>query len=159
MLIPFFAFRAMVGIGVLMILFGWVGAWLWRKGTVFESRRWLWIAQYTWPAGFIAILSGWFVTEVGRQPWLATGIIRSADAVSPVTTLQVAISLALFVCVYSVVFTAGTLLINLSLIHIFRRILAGYLVRPLVDQAVDQQDPGCEDDGIDADEQLSLIHI
>lgn len=111
-LIPFFAFRAMVGIGVLMILFGWVGAWLWRKGTVFESRRWLWIAQYTWPAGFIAILSGWFVTEVGRQPWLATGIIRSADAVSPVTTLQVAFSLALFVCVYSVVFTAGILLIN-----------------------------------------------
>lgn len=111
-LIPFFAFRAMVGIGVLMILFGWVGAWLWRKGTVFESRRWLWIAQYSWPAGFLAILAGWFVTEVGRQPWLATGIIRSADAVSPVTTTQVAISLALFVCVYSVVFTAGILLIN-----------------------------------------------
>ena len=79
---------------------------------MFENRTWLWVAQYTWPLGFIAILSGWFVTEVGRQPWLATGVIRSADAVSPVTTTQVAISLALFFCVYSVVFTAGIALIN-----------------------------------------------
>ncbi|MCP4563225.1 MAG: cytochrome ubiquinol oxidase subunit I [Bosea sp.] len=111
-LIPFFAFRAMVGIGVLMIAFGWVGAWLWKRGTVFEARGWLWLAQYSWPAGFLAILSGWFVTEVGRQPWLATGILRSKDAVSPVTTLQVAISLALFVFVYCVVFAAGIALIN-----------------------------------------------
>lgn len=111
-LIPFFAFRLMVGIGTLMIAFGWLGAWLWYRGKVFETGYWLWIAKYTWPAGFIAILAGWFVTEVGRQPWLATGVIRSVDAVSPVTTLQVAISLALFVCVYSVVFTAGILLIN-----------------------------------------------
>lgn len=111
-LIPFFAFRAMVGIGVLMIAFGWAGAWLWKRGTVFEARGWLWVAQYSWPAGFLAILSGWFVTEVGRQPWLATGILRSKDAVSPVTTLQVAISLALFVFVYCVVFAAGIALIN-----------------------------------------------
>ena len=111
-LIPFFAFRIMVGIGTLMILFGWAGAFLWKRGTVFEARRWLWLAQYSWPAGFVAILSGWFVTEVGRQPWLATGILRSKDAVSPVTTLEVAISLGLFVFVYCVVFTAGILLIN-----------------------------------------------
>ena len=111
-LIPFFAFRLMVGIGTLMIVFGWLGAWLWYRGRVFDTGYWLRIAKYTWPTGFIAILSGWFVTEVGRQPWLATGVIRSVDAVSPVTTLQVAISLALFVCVYSVVFTAGILLIN-----------------------------------------------
>ncbi|MCV9939656.1 cytochrome ubiquinol oxidase subunit I [Boseaceae bacterium BT-24-1] len=111
-LIPFFAFRIMVGIGTLMIIFGWVGAFLWKRGTVFEARGWLWLAQYSWPAGFVAILSGWFVTEVGRQPWLATGILRSKDAVSPVTTLEVAISLALFVFVYCVVFTAGILLIN-----------------------------------------------
>ncbi len=111
-LIPFFAFRAMVGIGVLMIAFGWIGAWLWKRGTVFEARRWLWLAQYSWPAGFIAILSGWFVTEVGRQPWLATGILRSKDAVSPITTAEVAISLALFVFVYCVVFAAGIALIN-----------------------------------------------
>lgn len=111
-LIPFFAFRIMVGIGTLMIVFGWIGAWLWKSGTVFEARRWLWLAQYSWPAGFIAILSGWFVTEVGRQPWLATGILRSKDAVSPITTAEVAISLALFVFVYCVVFAAGIALIN-----------------------------------------------
>lgn len=111
-LIPFFAFRAMVGIGVLMIVFGWAGAFLWKRGTVFEARRWLWLAQYSWPVGFLAILSGWFVTEVGRQPWLATGILRSKDAVSPITTAEVAISLALFVFVYCVVFAAGIALIN-----------------------------------------------
>jgi cytochrome d ubiquinol oxidase subunit I len=111
-LIPFFGFRLMVGLGTLMILFGWVGAWFWWRGRIFESRRWLWIAQYTWPAGFVAILAGWFVTEVGRQPWVATGILRSKDAVSPITTAEVAISLALFVFVYCVVFTAGILLIN-----------------------------------------------
>jgi cytochrome d ubiquinol oxidase subunit I len=111
-LIPFFAFRAMVGIGVVMILFGWAGALLWWRGRIFESRRWLYLAQFSWPAGFIAILCGWFVTEVGRQPWLATGILRSKDAVSPVTATEVAISLALFVFVYCVVFTAGILLIN-----------------------------------------------
>ena len=111
-LIPFFGFRLMVGLGTLMILFGWVGAWFWWRGRIFESRRWLWIAQYTWPAGFVAILAGWFVTEVGRQPWIATGILRSKDAVSPITTAEVAISLALFVFVYCVVFTAGILLIN-----------------------------------------------
>ncbi|HEV2509298.1 cytochrome ubiquinol oxidase subunit I [Bosea sp. (in: a-proteobacteria)] len=111
-LIPFFGFRLMVGLGTLMIVFGWVGAWLWWRGRIFESKGWLWIAQYTWPAGFVAILAGWFVTEVGRQPWLATGILRSKDAVSPITTAEVAISLALFVFVYCVVFAAGITLIN-----------------------------------------------
>ena len=110
--IPFFAFRLMVGIGFLMIGFGWLGAYLWSRGRVLAARRWLWLAQYTWPLGFVAILAGWFVTEVGRQPWLATGVLRSVDSVSPVTTTQVAISLALFVCVYSVVFAAGILLMN-----------------------------------------------
>ncbi len=110
--IPFFGFRIMVGIGFFMIAFGWLGAWLWWKGRVFEERRWLWVAQYTWPLGFMAILAGWFVTEVGRQPWIATGVLRSKDAISPVTAGQVAISLALFVCVYCVVFSAGVLLIN-----------------------------------------------
>ncbi len=110
--IPFFGFRIMVGIGVFMIAFGWLGAWLWWRGRVFEERRWLWVAQYTWPFGFVAILAGWFVTEVGRQPWIATGVLRSKDAISPITTGQVAISLALFVCVYCVVFSAGVLLIN-----------------------------------------------
>ncbi|MDP3258490.1 cytochrome ubiquinol oxidase subunit I [Bosea sp. (in: a-proteobacteria)] len=110
--IPFFGFRIMVGIGVFMIAFGWLGAWLWWRGRVFEERRWLFVAQYTWPFGFVAILAGWFVTEVGRQPWIATGVLRSKDAISPITTGQVAVSLALFVCVYCVVFSAGVLLIN-----------------------------------------------
>ncbi|WP_376988585.1 cytochrome ubiquinol oxidase subunit I [Bosea sp. R86505] len=110
--IPFFGFRIMVGIGFFMIAFGWLGAWLWWRGRVFEERRWLWVAQYTWPLGFVAILAGWFVTEVGRQPWIATGVLRSKDAISPVTAGQVAISLGLFVCVYCVVFSAGVVLIN-----------------------------------------------
>ena len=60
-----------------------------------------------WPLGFVAILAGWMVTEIGRQPWLATGILRTADAISPVSAASVATSLAAFVVVYTVVFGIG----------------------------------------------------
>ncbi len=60
-----------------------------------------------WPLGFIAILAGWLTTESGRQPYIAYGILRTADALSPVNAATVATSLALFVLVYSVVFSIG----------------------------------------------------
>jgi cytochrome d ubiquinol oxidase subunit I len=59
------------------------------------------------PLGFLAVLSGWFVTEVGRQPWTVYGVLRTADAVSPVPGGIVLSSLILFVFVYGVVFGAG----------------------------------------------------
>jgi cytochrome bd ubiquinol oxidase subunit I len=103
----FFAFRIMVGIGMVMIAAGLAGAWLWWRGRVFTSRRYLYVAGLLWPLGFIAILAGWTVTETGRQPWLVQGLLRTADAVSPVALGAVATSFALIVVTYSVVFSIG----------------------------------------------------
>ncbi len=109
---PFFAFRAMVGLGVLMIAIGVVGAYLWARGRLFATRWYLALVQYAWPLGFIAILAGWYVTEVGRQPWIATGILRTADAISPVSFGAVLTTLVLFIVVYTVVFSMGIYYIN-----------------------------------------------
>jgi cytochrome d ubiquinol oxidase subunit I len=109
---PFFAFRLMVGIGLLMIAVAWWGAWQWWRGRIETSSFFLRIASISWPAGFIAILSGWVVAEVGRQPWIVTGLLRTSDAASPVTTAQVAITLVLFLIVYTIVFAAGLYYMN-----------------------------------------------
>ena len=108
----FFAFRLMVGIGFLMALIGLSGGLLWLRGRLFENRVFLKAVRYSWGLGFIAILAGWMVTESGRQPWLAYGILRTKDAVSPVDGTSVAISLTLFVLVYSTVFSTGILYIR-----------------------------------------------
>jgi cytochrome d ubiquinol oxidase subunit I len=108
----FIAFRLMVGLGVLMLGIGFVGAWLWFRGRLFSTRWYLQAVQYTWPLGFIAILAGWYVTEIGRQPWIAHGILRTADAASPVHAGAVLFGLILFVLVYGVVFSMGIYYIN-----------------------------------------------
>src|SRR5262249_14495173 len=74
----FFAFRIMVGIGVLLIALGLTGAFLWARHTLFSTRLYLQVATYAWPIGFIAILAGWITTETGRQPYVAYGILRTA---------------------------------------------------------------------------------
>jgi len=111
-LIPFYAFRLMVGLGVLMILAGWAGCYLWYRGRLETSRWYLKGISLMWPVGFTAVVAGWYVTEVGRQPWLAYNILRVADATSPVPTGSVATTLALFVLVYGVVFSMGIYYIN-----------------------------------------------
>ena len=105
--IVFFAFRIMVGIGLLLIAIGLAGAWLWWRKRLFETTWFLRVVGFAWPLGFIAILAGWVTTESGRQPWVAYGILRTADAVSPVLPGAVATSLAAFVLVYGVVFSIG----------------------------------------------------
>jgi cytochrome d ubiquinol oxidase subunit I len=112
----FFMFRLMVGIGMLLIVIGFTGAFLWWRKRLFQAGWFLKPVRYCWPLGFIAILAGWMVTEIGRQPWVAYGILRTADAVSPVPASTVATSLALFVLVYCVVFPIGALYIR-NLIH------------------------------------------
>ncbi|MBC5786127.1 cytochrome ubiquinol oxidase subunit I [Ramlibacter sp. USB13] len=103
----FFSFRLMVGLGILMIAIGWIGWWLlWRK-RISDARWFLRPLAKAWPVGFVALLAGWMVTEIGRQPWIAYGVLRTADAVSPVAASQVLVSLALFVVVYFVVFSIG----------------------------------------------------
>jgi cytochrome d ubiquinol oxidase subunit I len=109
---PFFAFRIMVGIGLLMILAGLTGAWLWWRGRLFEARWYLWPMQYAWWIGFVAVISGWIVTETGRQPWVAYGVLRTADAASPIAAHTVTVTLALFVLVYGIVFAMGIYYIN-----------------------------------------------
>jgi cytochrome d ubiquinol oxidase subunit I len=108
----FLSFRLMVGMGVLMLLIGFSGAWLWWRGRLFDTRWYLQYVQYAWPLGFIAILAGWYTTEIGRQPWIATGILRTADAASPVAAGAVLTTLILFVLVYGVVFSMGIYYIN-----------------------------------------------
>jgi cytochrome d ubiquinol oxidase subunit I len=108
----FFAFRIMVGIGFLLLGLVLWGAIVWLKGELATNRAFLRVAAISWPVGFIAIIAGWIVTEVGRQPWVATGLFRTADAASPLTTAPVAGSLGLFVLVYGIVFSTGIYAIN-----------------------------------------------
>lgn len=108
----FVSFRVMVGIGFLMIVTGFVGAYLWWRRTLFDTGWYLKAVSYMWPLGFIAIVAGWWVTEIGRQPYLVYGILRTKDAVSPVAFGAVLTSLTLFVLVYSSVFSMGVLYIN-----------------------------------------------
>ena len=104
----FWSFRITVGIGFLMLLTAVIGAILYFRKTLFTSRRFhLWCMAMT-PSGFVAVLAGWFVTEVGRQPYVAYGIIRTAEAVSPVVDESIALSLLAFVLVYLFIFGAGT---------------------------------------------------
>ena len=106
-IIPFFAFRIMVGIGLIMIAVGIVGAILWLRGTLFTSRWCLHTLTWVSPLGFLAVLAGWFTAEVGRQPWTVYGVLRTADAVSPVPGGSVFTSIILFVLVYGIIFGAG----------------------------------------------------
>jgi cytochrome bd ubiquinol oxidase subunit I len=106
-LIPFFGFRVMVGIGVLMLAAAWTGLVLLVRGKLVESRWFLRVLPWMIPAGFVALLAGWFTTEVGRQPYVVYGLMRTADAVSAVPASSLLTTLALFVLVYGGVFGAG----------------------------------------------------
>ena len=112
MLNVFFGFRIMVGIGLYMIAAALFGCFLWWRGTLFETRWYLRIVSLTWWSGFVAVIAGWVVTESGRQPWLVHGILRTADAISPVPAASLLGTLALFVICYGIVFSMGIYYIN-----------------------------------------------
>jgi cytochrome d ubiquinol oxidase subunit I len=103
----FFSFRVMVGIGLLMFLTGLFAVILFLRGKLLTTRWFQGWCMLLTPAGFIAILAGWFVTEIGRQPYIVYGFLRVKEAISPITAAQVWISLPLFVVVYTFVFGAG----------------------------------------------------
>jgi cytochrome d ubiquinol oxidase subunit I len=95
----FWSFRLMVGLGFLFVLLTFMGLFLRNK---LESSRWyLKIMLYAIPLPYICAELGWLVTEVGRQPWIVYGVMRTSDAVSPLAGSQVAISLAAFIVLYS----------------------------------------------------------
>ena len=108
----FFAFRIMLYIGFFMIASSLFGAYLWWRGTLFETRWFLRILSMSWWTGFVAVIAGWVVTESGRQPWVIYGIQRTADAISPVPGASIAGTLALFVFAYGIVFSMGVYYIN-----------------------------------------------
>ena len=104
----FFAFRAMVGIAVIMLFTVIAGQVLLRRHRLAGSAWFLRLCQWTAPLGFVAVIAGWTTTEVGRQPWTVYGLLRTAHSVTPsLTGRDVAISLTLYVLVYLVMFPTG----------------------------------------------------
>jgi cytochrome d ubiquinol oxidase subunit I len=104
----FWSFRIMVGIGLMMTLTGVSALVLFFKKRLFDSRWFQIWCMAMIPSGFIAVLLGWFVTEIGRQPYIIFGVMRTAEAISPVGIEPVVISLAAFLITYGLVFGAGT---------------------------------------------------
>jgi cytochrome d ubiquinol oxidase subunit I len=109
--VVFWAFRVMVGLGLAMIGLGLWGAILWLTGGPERSAWFLRAAVLMGPAGFAAVIAGWTTAEVGRQPWVVWGVMRTADAASPILGGEVAASLTAFLAVYALVFTTGALFI------------------------------------------------
>jgi cytochrome bd ubiquinol oxidase subunit I len=117
--IPFFAFRVMVGCGLLMMALAWLGSLYLVTDRRRGERLLLWATFLSFPLPFIATLTGWFTAEVGRQPWSVYGALRTADAVTPTLTVTaVTVSLIIFVVVYLVIFSFGTL-------YVYRLLKAG----------------------------------
>jgi cytochrome bd ubiquinol oxidase subunit I len=117
--IPFFAFRVMVGCGLLMMALAWLGSFHLLVKRRRGERLLLWATFLSFPLPFIATLTGWFTAEVGRQPWGVYGVLRTADAVTPTLSTQaVAVSLLIFGTVYALIFSFGTL-------YVYRLLKAG----------------------------------
>lgn len=102
----FWSFRVMVGLGLLMLFVSWYGLVLhWRK-KLNHSRWFLRLCVAMIPTGFIAVIAGWWVAEVGRQPWIVYELMRTSEAVSDISTGQVLSSFLAFIGIYSVMFIA-----------------------------------------------------
>jgi cytochrome bd ubiquinol oxidase subunit I len=103
--IIFWSFRIMVGIGLLMLLVVATASWLRWKGRLYDTAWFLRICEACLPLGFAAVIAGWVTTEVGRQPWVIYGLMRTSDAVTPsLTGVDVLASLIVYVVVYLVVY-------------------------------------------------------
>ncbi len=109
--VVFWAFRIMVGLGLLMIAQGLWGAWLWLRGGLERTRMFLRLSVLMGPMGFVAVIAGWTTAEVGRQPYVVFGAMRTAQGVSPIGAGQVSASLIGFLLVYALVFSVGALYI------------------------------------------------
>jgi cytochrome d ubiquinol oxidase subunit I len=127
----FFSFRVMIGMWMIMLALtvcAWVLAW---RGRLFTSPLYLRAATWAIPVGYVAVTAGWFTTEVGRQPWVVYGLLRTADAVTPsISGGNVLASLALYVVVYAVIFGAGVY----YLVKLVRRGVPAELPQPGMDK-------------------------
>jgi cytochrome d ubiquinol oxidase subunit I len=105
---PFFAFRIMVGFGVIMLTLVVISLWLRTRHRLFETAWFLRLCQFAAPLGFLAVLAGWVTTETGRQPWTVYGLLRTADSVTPsLTGSDVILSLLGYMAVYLLIFPVG----------------------------------------------------
>lgn len=102
-LVAFFTFRVMAGIGFLFLFVMIWALFLWRKKRIFESRTFLTALVFIQPLGFIATITGWITAEMGRQPWIIYGLMKTRDAVSPIAPGNVAWSLALFLVLFLII--------------------------------------------------------
>jgi cytochrome d ubiquinol oxidase subunit I len=101
----------MVGIGILMLLVAWTGAWTTREQRVPEPWL-LWVFSAFTFAGWVATLAGWITTEVGRQPWLVTGVLRTSQAVGDISGAELGASLTGYVLTYAALFLAYMVVIT-----------------------------------------------
>ncbi|NNU79660.1 cytochrome ubiquinol oxidase subunit I [Halovulum dunhuangense] len=116
----FFSFRVMVGIGMLMLVTSWaVGYRMYRTGNpgLWGARA---LAAMTF-SGWIATLAGWYVTEIGRQPWLVTGVLDTATAAADHPAPILGLSLALYLAIYGVLIVAYLG----AIVHLARKASAG----------------------------------
>jgi cytochrome d ubiquinol oxidase subunit I len=101
----FWAFRIMVGTGVLMLLISWLTVfYLWKRKDIIKPLAYILIPMAF--SGWVATVAGWYVTEIGRQPWLVTGVLRTVDAISDVPAPIIGISLSMYLTIYAVLMTA-----------------------------------------------------
>ncbi len=105
--VVFWTFRLMVGLGLLMLLLGLWSLYLRWRGGLHGSKLFLRFATAMGPAGLIAILAGWLTTEIGRQPWVVYGVMRTKDAVSNHSALALSTTLIVFIVMYFAVFGTG----------------------------------------------------
>jgi cytochrome d ubiquinol oxidase subunit I len=128
------AFDVMVGIGTLLALVSMIfwGVW-WRHGRETLSHRWmLWVLVLCGPLGFVALEAGWFVTELGRQPWVINGVLRTADAVTPNQNVPIfffgfsLLYLLLTIVVVALLGHIGNLPLEMEHPHAFEPVLAGH---------------------------------
>ncbi len=125
--IPFLTFRIMVGCGLIMLVLAWLGSYLVIKGRIAQSRFFLWLVFLSFPLPFVAILTGWYTAEVGRQPWVVYGVLRTADAMTPfLTAREVGVSLVVSCVVYTFIFVFGIFYIY----RLLRTGPAGFLIEP-----------------------------
>jgi len=110
--VVFWSFRLMVGLGVLFLLLAWYGFYLTKTGKLLSARRYLTVMLYSIPLPYLAINLGWTVTEMGRQPWVVYGLLKTNSAVSPIATSQVIFSIIGLVLFYTILIVADVFLIK-----------------------------------------------
>jgi cytochrome d ubiquinol oxidase subunit I len=105
--VVFYSFRIMVGLGFLIILVTPLGLYFWRKGTLSRQNGYHRLLVISAPAGFVALLTGWFTSEVGRQPWVVYNFVKTKDLVSHVTSKQVFSGFIVIIVTYGLIFGLG----------------------------------------------------